>query len=176
MLPAGERGVATPRCKQMTTRRRAQAQLERAVGLAVAVAGGFMGSQIAAAQNAGAVNVDVAECVKLESPEERFACYEKRVGARLEQGDTNPAPANAAAEPARPAEPPPEILGTIVALRETVPDSFVITLDNGQVWRQTAPKEYPLRVGHKVRVYSTRFGQRLSAQELNGFIRVEQGR
>lgn len=67
-----------------------------------------------------------------------------------------------------------EFEGTVTALRETVPNSFVVTLDNGQIWRQTRSLAYPLRVGHKVLVYSTRWGGfRLTADELNGFIQVE---
>jgi hypothetical protein len=67
-----------------------------------------------------------------------------------------------------------EFEGTVTALRETVPNNWVITLDNGQVWRQTQPQWYPLKPGHQVRISSTRWGSafRLSVEELKGFIAV----
>jgi hypothetical protein len=70
-----------------------------------------------------------------------------------------------------------EIFGTIAEIRETVPNSWLITLENGQVWRQTLPRRYPLRVGHEVRIYTARLGgYRLSSVPLNGFVRVERVR
>jgi len=72
---------------------------------------------------------------------------------------------------------PEEIFGTIAEVRETVPNSWLITLENGQVWRQTLPRRYPLRVGHEVRIYMARLGgYRLSAIPLKGFVRVERVR
>ena len=40
------------------------------------------------------------------------------------------------------------------------------------------PQRYPLRVGARVRIYSTGWGEayRLSAEEVNGFIQVERVR
>jgi hypothetical protein len=54
----------------------------------------------------------------------------------------------------------------------------MITLDNGQVWRQMQPKRYPLQPGYDVRIYSSRWGNsyRLSSPILNGFIQVERVR
>jgi len=59
-----------------------------------------------------------------------------------------------------------------------VPNTLLITLDNGQVWRQTQPEPYPLRVGHDVRLYSTNWGgaYRLTAANLHGNIQVERVR
>ena len=75
------------------------------------------------------------------------------------------------------APPPGEVMATVAALRETVPNSYVITLDNGQVWRQTQPLAYPLREGSEVRIYTTgRFGYRLTNRKLRGFIKVERVR
>jgi len=48
----------------------------------------------------------------------------------------------------------------------------VITLDSGEVWQQRGGDRYPLRVGQKVRIYQTRFGTRLQADGVNGFIHV----
>jgi hypothetical protein len=67
-----------------------------------------------------------------------------------------------------------EFSSTIATLRETVPYAFLITLDNGQVWRQVQPKPYQLRTGQGVRLYSTGWrGSRLEADGVPGFIQVE---
>ena len=67
-----------------------------------------------------------------------------------------------------------EFVATIAALREREPNQLVITLENGQVWAQTAPEQYHLRVGHEVRIRSSRWGgmYRLTDDDLRGFILV----
>jgi hypothetical protein len=53
----------------------------------------------------------------------------------------------------------------------------VITLDNGQVWRQTVPKNYGLREGIPVRIYYSRWrAYRLTNEQLKSFIQVERVR
>src|SRR5690606_41379495 len=71
-----------------------------------------------------------------------------------------------------------ELFGVVASLRETVPNCYVISRENGQVWRQVRPSFYPLRPGQTVRIYSTNWGDsyRMSAEELNGFIQVERVR
>ncbi|HEU4619493.1 MAG TPA: hypothetical protein VFV10_15760 [Gammaproteobacteria bacterium] len=51
----------------------------------------------------------------------------------------------------------------------------MITLENGQIWRQMTPEIYPLQEGFEVKIYPTRWGNayRLSVEELGGFIQVE---
>ena len=71
---------------------------------------------------------------------------------------------------------PIEIVATVTELRQTVPNAYVITLDNGQVWRQAHPMPYPLHTGLVVRVRETQFGYRLTAPELHGQINVERVR
>jgi hypothetical protein len=135
--------------------------------------------QFAAAQ----VNVDVSNCVELTEPEERLACFE----AQVEAARNAPAPAatgGAAAESASrnegfedKAEARPDIIAKVTELRETVPNSSLITLDNGQVWRQTVPDYYPLRPGSEVRIYYSRWrAYRLTSPTLRGFIQVERVR
>jgi hypothetical protein len=51
-----------------------------------------------------------------------------------------------------------EYSGTIVEFHERLPNAYLITLDNGQVWLQTEPKQYPLRPGLDVRIYPTSWG------------------
>ena len=72
-------------------------------------------------------------------------------------------------------ESPAEFVATVTALRETVPNAYLITLDNGQVWRQNRPQEYLLQPGQRVTLRATRWGHsyRLSGDSLNGFIQVE---
>jgi hypothetical protein len=83
-------------------------------------------------------------------------------------------PRRAESEPAA----APEVRGKIVELRETVPNAFVITLDNGQVWRQTRPDPYVmLRVGYDVRINMSRFrAYRLTSPATRGFVQVERVR
>jgi hypothetical protein len=71
-----------------------------------------------------------------------------------------------------------EIVAKVVELRETVPNAFLITLDNGQVWRQASPEPYPLRTGLEVRLRPGKWGTayRLTAPELRGQIQVKRER
>ena len=75
-------------------------------------------------------------------------------------------------------EEPAEVVSVVRELREVVPNAYLVTLENGQVWRQTEPKQYPLRPGLKVRIYGTRWGSasRLTAEELKSYIQVERVR
>lgn len=186
----------------------------------------------ATAQTRDSLEVDVGACVDLDSPAERFACYERSVeAARRSRGESSAPAANeptpsielrpsteartaerpaAAAAPSRPAagasasnaaaaereisvradddfgkrtkrqpeEQRPELRSTIVALRETVPNTYLITLENGQIWRQMEGKRYPINVGASVRIYPSRWGgsYRLSVEGINGFIQVERVR
>jgi hypothetical protein len=77
----------------------------------------------------------------------------------------------------RDVEDPPDIFAAVTAIRETVPNASLITLDNGQVWRQTQPEHYPLRPGQVVRIYYSRWrSYRLTNEDLRGFIHVERVR
>jgi hypothetical protein len=190
-------------------------------------------------QSSDSVTVDVGRCVDLESPEQRFACYEAEVEAvreargagRPEAAETESsdhaagpvsagssgsgapedravssgrAAGSAAAGPAAGArqgsdastaasrgaggrgtdaerandEDAREIVSTIVDVRETRSNTSLVTLDNGQIWRQMQPKWYPMRPGQAVRLYPTSWGNsyRLTAEDLNSFIQVERVR
>ena len=176
-----------------------------------ATIGGLAVPRSALAQDSAPLTVDVADCVKLDRPEDRLACFEDQV-AEAEQArrpaEPNLSPAEPAARSAgesasaqseprtrrqqssEAAAPPTaaerrsapresqEFTGTIAALQETIPDSYTITLENGQVWRQMQPKRYALQPGYEVRIYSSRWGNsyRLSSPILNGFIQVERVR
>ena len=195
---------------------------EGRAALAVAAIGVAFAAGVSEAQDGRTLLIDVADCVEIESPSERFRCYESRVDAALgEARDDAPAAQPAAVAAERPAESAApafvapssgviaerelelkadrsadasdfglrrqtrerrrereELFGTVASVRETVPNSYIVTLENGQVWRQVRPKFYPLRPGHQVRIYATNWGDsyRMSAEDLNGFIQVERVR
>jgi hypothetical protein len=125
---------------------------------------GILALQPALSQDSSqTVTVDVAHCVELESLAARRECFATQVDAVLENG----------AEPDRLAEDiethtskeqpqaeaeGTEYFGTITAIRERLPNAYVITLDNGQVWQQVQPEAYPLRPGLDVRIYPTDWG------------------
>ena len=73
---------------------------------------------------------------------------------------------------------PAEIVATVTELHETVPNAWLITLDNGQVWRQNVPQRFALKAGTRVTLRGTKWGAsyRLTADALSGFIQVEQVR
>ena len=171
----------------------------RMTGVAVAAGAGMVAPDAARAQG---LTIEVSQCADLEAPEERLACFDKQVDA-VRNGRSAATPAAVAVVPAAPApaasvpatvapiaassapvaaDPsetvPPDILAKVAELRETVPNSWLITLDNGQVWRQTTPEYYPLRVGLDVRIY---FAQRwrsyrLTNEALRRYIQVERVR
>lgn len=133
-------------------------------------------------QAPGDLSIDVSQCVELESEVERLACYDRLATSartdRAEDGDGKKsvrAPTVPQRLAERAPEGPAEITSTITALEEYLPNAYQVTLANGQIWRQIESKRYPLRVGYTVRVYPSRWADsyRLSAEELNGFIRIE---
>lgn len=133
------------------------------------------------AQDAPSVTVEVGECVNLPSAEERFECYERQVeAARIAPTPAPPvpAPATEAAAPVKEPVGSQEIVATITDARQTVPNRYVITLDNGQIWRQTYAERYPIRPGLKVKLRPSRWGGTfsLTAEEHGGFIQVERVR
>jgi len=155
----------------------------------------------ASAQDADALNVDLAQCVDLDTEQARFECYQERVDAALEHRDSGTqesaagpasrAAATSTAAAARPNEAArqtdtfrsnefesEEIFSTITALQERLPNTWVITLENGQVWAMNQPRRYPLRVGLDVKLYSTQWGTsyRLTSPEHGSFVQVERVR
>lgn len=185
----------------LITQRRTIVAIASAWSAAVGTASGQEGSEL---------NVDVADCIRLEAPEARLACFESRVSEALGSDaapqeeaaqpaphEETPAPARREVTPPETATPEPvrerasaaaerrsaraeraeaqEIVSRVRTLRETVPNAYLITLENGQVWRQTQPKWYPLRPGLEVRIFGTRWGgaSRLTAEEIKSYIQVE---
>jgi hypothetical protein len=157
-------------------------------GIAFVVAGTTAIRLAAAQEPEQAVAVDVSECVKLTTPEERLACFESQVEEARNAPRPAPPPATSGAASANSSsgefgqnrDPEPvvqEIEARVTGLRETVPNAYLITLDNGQVWRQTVPKSYGLREGHPVRIYYSKWrAYRLTNEQSRGFIQVERVR
>ena len=71
-----------------------------------------------------------------------------------------------------------DIVGKVTALSKTVPNAWLITLDNGQVWRQTYPEVYPLKPGQRVTLRPSGWGVtfRLTGDGMHGYIQVEKVR
>jgi outer membrane biosynthesis protein TonB len=121
-----------------------------------------------APEPAPAVATDTAEApLPAANEPQRRNRRERRAQRRLAEAET--------AGSARSADPESdEILATVTALRETVPNTFIITLDNGQVWQQVRAKWYPLRIGTEVRLYTSGWGSshRLTAVNGGSYINV----
>jgi hypothetical protein len=67
-----------------------------------------------------------------------------------------------------------EIVAEVVEIREMEPDAYMITLDNGQIWRQSQPKRYPLFIGATVQLRPSPWGPsyRLTDPNVGNFIQV----
>jgi hypothetical protein len=67
-----------------------------------------------------------------------------------------------------------EIVGEIAAFKEVRPDTYVIQLTNGQIWEQTHPRKYLVRVGATVRIRPSSWGTsyRLTDPDVGSFIQV----
>jgi hypothetical protein len=188
----------------MTTRFRGSAKYWPTAAACVIATSALVAARSAVAQNSEGITIDVAECVEIASPDERFACYERRVDA-ARRGAAEPGtgaadrPPTAAQQEVSREEATPsaprnadidvraasrnepesrELVGMIASLRETVPNSYLITLENGQVWRQTTARAYPLQPGQQVRIYPTNWGDsfRLTSANSKGFIQVRRVR
>ena len=182
-----DRRLAAWVCLQSLVRgRENKGMLTRTISL-LAASAAMLASHQASSQAPGTVTVDVAQCFELESDAARRDCFAAEVDAVLEKRESEPQPAvqppaaePPASEPRRaqsdqPAQPEQqEFFGTITAVQERMPNAYVITLDNGQVWQQVQPEMYLLRPGIEVRIYPTRWGEsyRLSAKGAGRYIQV----
>ena len=151
----------------------------RIMGFAAIAAGAGVVGSVGA--QGDPVTIDASQCVNLPTPEQRLACYESQVETARTAPAAPAAPAASASgfpgadQEERPT--PPDIHAKVAELRETVPNAYLITLDNGQVWRQTVPENYPLRVGSDVRIYFSKWrAYRLTNAQARGYIQVERVR
>lgn len=157
------------------------------IAIGVALIASVAAIRLAAAQQQGdAVKVDVTKCVELITPEERLACFETQVeaasGAPVTTGaaavGSSTTAAGSASRGGQEEAGPPDVVAKVAELREIEPNAYLITLDNGEVWRQTVPYAYALRPGSDVRIYFvSRWGSfRLTNPQLRRFIQVERVR
>jgi hypothetical protein len=113
-----------------------------------------------------------------EAPEEQeeLSRAERRALRRAERLQREAEEAVAAAQ--KQAESPAQITATVTAVREVEPNMLMITLDNGQVWRQNRAQRYLLREGAEVQLRASSWGPsyRLTDPNLGGFIQVERRR
>lgn len=130
----------------------------------------------ARAQQAAALDSEIEACARIGTDAARLACYDALAARAREPREPRAAESSARA-PAAPGN-AERFAGEIAALREIQPGRLEITLVSGEVWRQTSSDRYPLRVGHAVEIYPTRFGGyfRLTAPALRGFVQVERVR
>ena len=72
------------------------------------------------------------------------------------------------------AKPVDTLQASVAKLEYYKPDVLTITLDNGQVWRQSSASRFNLQKDDAVRIYATRWGKnyRLEAERFNGYIQV----
>jgi hypothetical protein len=72
-------------------------------------------------------------------------------------------------------QPRVELTSKIASVRQLQRGLWLVTLENGQVWRQMTTKSYALVPGQSVRIYPSGWGKsfRLSVKELGSFIQVE---
>jgi type IV secretory pathway VirB10-like protein len=135
---------------------------------------------VRAAETAPAARREQAEEPELSRAERRTQRRAER--QQLEAQEAAAAAAAAAAEAAeaaaRAAESPSNITATVTDFREIEPDMLLVTLDNGQVWRQNRTRRYPLRVGATVVLRPSSWGSsyRMTDPSIGGFIQVERRR
>src|SRR5688572_15903937 len=149
------------------------------------------------AQERDRVTIDARRCMEIESTDERLACFEGQVNdarSREQNQSSSPAPSTDVAPPrgeqrspspaevsrtprgddVREAPAQNESFGNIAALERRARDRYLITLDTGAVYEQRFPERYVLRVGQRVRIYRSHWGdsERLQADGVNRFIQV----
>jgi hypothetical protein len=167
----------------------------RVVAVCIAICASYVAARFESlAQEREGVTIDARRCMDLESPDERLACFEAQVkDAGSEHSESNPPPVDTAAsraerrstspaeaarssrrDDARVAPAQSELVGNIAALEPRARDRYRITLDTGDVFEQRFAERYTLRVGQRVRIYRSQWGdsERLQADGVNGFIQV----
>jgi len=107
---------------------------------------------------------ELRSCVGIERNTERLACFDRGVaallGARGAAAPTAESTFGLVAHTPRPAATPSaegaadlqSVSGRIAALGGTAEGAVLVTLDNGQVWRQISGGQLLLKVGDEVRI------------------------
>jgi hypothetical protein len=167
----------------------------RAIAVCIAISASALARFELLAQENDRVTIDARRCMELESPDERLACFEAQVddagdGARKQSSsppvdDASPRSERRSTSPAevarsqrrdndRDAPARSERVAKIAALEQRARDRYLITLDTGDIYEQRFPERYALRVGQRVRIYRSQWGdsERLQADGVNGFIQI----
>jgi hypothetical protein len=119
----------------------------------------------------------MAACAEIPDAVQRATCYDKEVARLRGQGSSpsaSPSPARPAgsapaatadfgsealASRSHPADQPATLEARISALQELQQGVYVITLDNGQVWRQPERRAaFELKIGDKVTISKATMG------------------
>lgn len=160
------------------------------IGVAAALLGTCSLTVASYAQETSGRVAGVDTCIDLETREQMLECYAERVNEVLQAREAGsgasepestavsaaPTPAaQATASPRAEGREAGEIIANIAAIREIEPDAYLITLDNGQTWRQNAPKRYLLRIGAEVHILPSTWGtsHRLTDPDVGSFIQVK---
>jgi hypothetical protein len=162
------------RTEQMVrAREREQRANQRTADAAAPTAAAATAPAAPAASVASSETADPVDApVEAEAPVE-LSRAERRALQRAEKRQRRVEEAAAAAVAL--AEAPSQIVATVTEVREIEPDMLLITLDNGQVWKQNQARRYSLLVGAEVRLRASRWGPsyRLTDPNVGSFILVE---
>ncbi|MDJ0749162.1 MAG: hypothetical protein QNJ11_06740 [Woeseiaceae bacterium] len=131
-----------------------------------------------------AADTALIECRQIDDIEKRVACYDDIVDSRYRSDSSGHTDAAAAPAPAEDREVPDaqslfgtgdaearqivettleieqieQIEATVSDVRESVGDKMIVTLDNGQIWRQLDSKTLHLKNGEVVIIRKASFG------------------
>lgn len=120
---------------------------------------------------------DASACASIENDRERLVCYDQ-AHARTPAAPANPGDAFGLTEkrepPAAREEAVEQITAKVAEVREPQRYTLVVTLDNGQVWRQTSDLgSLTLRAGDSVRIRRAALGSYLLYPPNGGSVRVK---
>lgn len=129
------------------------------------------------------------ECQLLSADAARLACYDRLPGGPAAAAASNAATAAVLAAPAMSERVErfgqsaqvlsndagsETLIDVVSSARRVEPTKWLLTLQSGQVWRQTVGKDYLVRPGDQVRISSSDWGNdfRLSVEGRRGYIQV----
>lgn len=142
----------------------------------------------AAAASSTLFAVDLSPCASIKKDSRRIACYDelaemqasKSAGAlntvnTVEKNNDLEAEEFGIEKTKTKAESTQELIGRVVKIKEISPNKRLISLANGQIWRQMGAENFFIRNNDSVRIYkrSSRKYFRLSVEGRSKFIQVK---
>jgi hypothetical protein len=130
----------------------------------------FTGAAIAQETSADRVPAELRSCVRLERNTERLACYDRGIAVLTGTGGAVAPSAEssfglvATTPPPKASQPDADsgeirtIRARIVGFNSSSEGSLLVTLDNGQVWRQLSGGQLLLKVGDDVQIERAALG------------------